>query len=97
MNYPLSPAQKQILADNGRDVNFAGDDNDFGCLLSEISRELFLKGERLKSFECYNNDPMACFGVTYQAWEKEMLEAIVRRFQNEATQESHARSMELAG
>jgi hypothetical protein len=45
MNYPLTPAQKAILAGAGEDVNFVGDDNDFGCILSQITLRLFQEGK----------------------------------------------------
>lgn len=92
-NYPLNPFQKQILADNGHDVNFRGDDNDFGCLLSEIATKHFVEGNRAEAWRIYQHDPMACYGTTYSAWENGMLEIAVRRLENEKAMAAHDESM----
>jgi hypothetical protein len=93
MNYPLNPTQKSILASAGLNVNFKGDDNDFGCLLSRIALERFMSGNILGAWECYQNDPMACYGVTFDAWESSMKTVVIRHLQNEASMKAHSVAM----
>ncbi|WP_417744790.1 hypothetical protein [Rosistilla oblonga] len=97
MNYPLNPAQKAILAEAGEDVNFRGDDNDLGCLLSQISLKLFMAGDVVKAWNCYQNDPGACYGVTFSSWESGMKSTVIRHLENERAMEAHAASMSRAG
>jgi hypothetical protein len=82
MIYSLNPAQKAILNDAGEDVNFQGDDNDFGCLLSQISLKLFMSGEVTKAWNCYQNDPTACYGVTFSSWESGMKSMVIHHLEN---------------
>jgi hypothetical protein len=96
MNYPLNPTQKAILASEGMDVNFKGDDNDFGCLLSQIALARFMSGNVLGAWECYQNDPTACYGATFDAWESSMKTIVIRHLQSEKATEAHERSIQNA-
>jgi hypothetical protein len=89
MNYPLNPMQKSILAAAGEDVNFRGDDNDLGCLLSKIALKHYAEGDLLKAWNCYQNDPTACYGVTFAGWEAEMRSVLIRHYENERAAKAH--------
>lgn len=82
MNYPLNPAQKAILANAGENVNFEGDDNDFGCFMSQLAERHYLAGDVSEAWKCYQNDPMACYGVTFAAWESDMKSRITRHLRD---------------
>lgn len=97
MNYPLTPAQKSILEENGQDVNFVGDDNDFGCLMSQLGLVYFMSGNIAKAWNCYQNDPGACYGATFAAWESDMKTKVIRHLEGERARERHAESMSNAG
>jgi len=97
MNYPLTPAQKTILAAAGKNVNFQGDDNDFGCLMSRIALKWFMDGEITKAWNCYQNDPGACYGVTFQAWESGMKTMVIRHMENERAMDAHEVAMQNVG
>ena len=97
MNYPLNPAQKSIVAAAGESVNFEGDDNDFGCLMSQIAMKYFMAGEILKAWECYQNDPSACYGVTFSSWQTGMKTIIKQSIENDRAMEAHDRAMANAG
>ena len=97
MNYPLNPAQKTILTAAGENVNFRGDDNDLGCLMSQIALKLFMAGEVAQAWNCYQNDPGACYGVTFASWESNMKTMVIRHMENERTMEAHAVAMGNAG
>jgi hypothetical protein len=97
MNYRLSPAQKNILAANGKNVNFCGDDNDFGCIMSQIAIGLYMAGKVADAWNCYQNDPTACYGVTFSAWESGMKSMVIRCMQDDQAASSHAVSMAKAG
>ena len=97
MNYPLNPAQKTILAAAGENVNFKGDDNDLGCLMSQIALKHFMAGEITKAFDCYQNNPSACYGVTFAAWESGMKTIVIRYMENEQAMKAHSVAMGNAG
>ena len=96
MNYPLTPVQKRILAEAGETFT-GGDDNDFGCLLSRIALKWFMEGTEAgisKAWQCFQNDPSAVDGVTYDQWEGFMKVRVQRHLENKRTEEAHARHME---
>ena len=97
MTYPLNPAQKAILAAAGQDVNFVGDDNDLGCVLSRIELDLFMAGELVRAWDCYHQNPGSCYGVTFDAWESAMKSHVIRHLQSELAAVAHNKSMENAG
>lgn len=97
MNYPLTPAQKAILAGIGEDVNFEGDDNDFGCLLSQITLQLFMEGKIVQAWNAYHHNPSACYGVTFPAWESSMKSMVLRHIEIEKAEEAHSTSLSNAG
>jgi hypothetical protein len=90
MNYPLTPAQKAILAGAGEDVNFVGDDNDFGCILSQITLRLFQEGKIVQAWNSYHHNPSACYGVTFPAWEASMKSMVIRHLENERSIKAHS-------
>jgi hypothetical protein len=96
-NYQLSPAQKTILAASGENVNFQGDDNDFSCALSRIALTSYMAGDVLNAWRCYQNDPMACYGVTFAAWDSGMKSLVIRHLENERATAAHSAAMAFAG
>jgi hypothetical protein len=97
MIYPLSPAQKAIIAEAGYSVNFQGDDNDVACYMGRIALELFMAGKVAESWNCYLNNPLSCYGTTFAAWESSMKTLVVRHLENNAAMNSHGRLMAAAG
>jgi len=97
MIYPLSPAQKAIIAAAGYSVNFQGDDNDVACYMGRIALELFMAGKVAESWNCYLNNPLSCYGTTFAAWESSMKTLVVRHLENNAAMNSHGRLMAAAG
>ena len=93
MNYPLTPAQKTILSAAREDVNFFGDDNDFSCLMSQVALKFFMRGDVAQAWYCYQNDPSACYGVTFDAWESSMKTMVIRHMENEQAMQSHSAAM----
>lgn len=97
MRYEISPAQKALLARIGGNVNFKGDDNDFSCYLSRFALNLFIAGDKDTAFECWLNDPLACYGVSRESWEGHMEIIVKRHYENERVMESHDRAMARCG
>ena len=95
--YHLTPAQKNFLSTVNGNINFRGDDNDFSCYLSQLSLQLFIDGKTGQAWTAYQHDPMACFGVTFAAWESGMKTQVIRHLENQAAMESHSESMSNAG
>ena len=96
MRYQISPAQKALLVRIGGNVNFEGDDNDFSCYLSNFATDLFIAGDVDTAYECWLNDPLACYGVTRESWYSHMLTIIRRHAENQKAMDAHARRMERA-
>ena len=97
MIYELSPAQKNILARHGENVNFKGDANDFSCLLSTVAVRLFRSGQVLDAWLCYQNDPFATYGTTFDAWESGMKTIVIRHLEMEKNAEAQAVAIGNAG
>lgn len=92
MQYPLTPVQKRIVKESNHTWN-GGDDNDFSCLLSNIMHDHFVAGNPDRAWSCFQNDPMAIDGVSYDQFCKSMKTSVARRREIEKTSEAHDRMM----
>ena len=88
MNYPLNPTQKRIIKESGRQWQ-GGDDNDFSCMLATIMLEYFMKGREDMAWSCFQNDPLAVDGVSYDEFCTKMKETV--EFHRSNQSETHSK------
>ena len=86
--YPLTPVQKRIIKEAG--VTWTcGDDNDFSCLLSTIMLRYYKDGHSDRAWQCFQNDPMALSGVSFDSFCQSMDESVKNHEAQQQTQKAH--------
>ena len=91
-DYPLTPVQKRIVREAGKDWR-GGDDNDFSCFLSSIAREAFEAGRADVAWQIHQNDPLAV-ECSYERFCECMQEQVDHHREHVAQQERAARHLE---